>query len=361
MKDTLLKSNFSSKIRAKTWKKLARHLQNNVPELEALEMLKIRAADKTDPVASFIFGGPPLAVIFTRIIDAIDNGATLDEALYPWVPHEEIMLIRAGKKSAKEPEALLHCVELIEAKQKIIASVVKAVAGPLLMVALFIVLLLLISHYLVPALSDMSNPLLWDGAAGALYSVSSFVASAAGVITLVVIVGLIATSLISLPFWTGPLRVKFDSFPPWSIYRLLVGSIWLFTVATLLRAKIPLDDILKDMLESGVLRPWLQERVLRIDKLYHADANFGTLLLNLKMNFPDEEMAGDLSVYASLPTFQSDMYEQAKGWFSDGIEKITTQALIINVILFLCMVAAMCGAGVGVGEITKQLHNMGAV
>ena len=360
MKDAILKSYFSSDVRAKTWKKLSALLRNNVSELQALELFKKRAEEKKDPVATFFFGGNPLAVIFTRVIDEINKGSPLDVALYTWVPHEEVMLIRAGKKSANLPESLMDCVGLIEAKKKIMASVMKAIGGPLVMASLFIVLLLVVALYFVPAISQLSDPAYWGGGARILYVASSFVSSLAGVLALILFAGLVFGVFFSMPFWTGPLRVRFDDFPPWSIYRLMVGSFWLFTVATLMRANTSLDIIFKDMRNSGVLSPWLLERVQRISELYREDANFGKLLLHLKMNFPDKEMVEELAVYATMPNFHKNMYDEAKQWLNDSLERIDAQAQIINFALFICVVAALCGVGVAIGSIQGQL-NFGAL
>lgn len=357
MKTTILKSYFSSKVRAKTWKKLATLLRHNIGELHALTTLQARYAAQNDPLANLLFGGHPLAVVFGQVIDEIKKGQPLDVALYAWVPHEEIMLIRGGKNSARLVEALLDCVKLIEAKQKITSSIIKAVAYPMMLLSLFVVLLLVVSLHVVPELSLLSNPELWDGAAGALYTVSSFVSSLAGIIVFVALFALLVVILGTLPFWTGRLRIMFDNAPPWSIYRLMNGSVWLFTVATLLRANNSLDFILKDMLDSGVLRPWLRERVQRIRNNYQKDANFGKLLVSLNMNFPDKELVEDLAVYASMPDFHRNMYDIAREWLDEGVERIATQSQLVNSGFLIGILAVLCGLGVAIGSMQEQLNN----
>jgi type II secretory pathway component PulF len=357
IKESFLKSSFSSRVRVNTWKKLATLLKNNVQEVQALTLLKNRAEQKKDPVTDYLFGGNPVAVVLRDIIDSIHKGQPLDVALYKWVPHEEIMLIRSGKRSASLPSALMDCVELIKAKQRIIDSIIKAVAYPAGLIAMFIILLLVISFYMIPAIAEMSDPELWGGAAGALYAVSTYVGSGVGLFTLVLLFCAGCGMIFSMPYWTGSLRVRFDSAPPWSIYRLIVGSVWLFTVATLLRSRVSLDSILKDMLNSGVMQPWLQERVLRIQRLYNEDANFGKLLLDLKMNFPDAEVVEELSVYASMPDFHANMYDIAKNWLIEGIERIETQTQIINAVLLLLIIGSLCGVGVAIGSVQEQFYN----
>ncbi len=358
-REFLLKASFSSKVRVKTWRKLSSLLRHNVQELQALSMLRDRAAAKKDPITDKLFGGQPVAVVLTHVIDHIHKGQPLDIALYQWVPHEEVMLIRSGKRTASLPEALIDCVELIQAKQRIHGAVLRAVGYPLVLIALFVVLLLVISLYMVPAISMMSDPASWTGSAATLYTISNFVASGFGILVLVFIVAAAIGVFATLPYWTGPLRVKADNYPPWSVYRLIVGSVWIFTVVTLLKAKISLEFILSDSISSGVMQPWLQERVERIRNLYNQDANFGTLLLNLKMNFPDKEMVEELSVYASMPDFYMQMYDIAKGFLSDGIERVEMFGKAVNAILLMLIIAAMCGVGLAMGSINQQFSAVG--
>lgn len=347
MKTYFLKSYFNNKTRSKTWKKLATMLQHHIGERQALIMLRDRYAARKHP----------LAEVFESIIGEINKGHTLDVALYPWIPHEEVMLLRGGHKSARVVEALRDCVALIEARSKITGSLVSAVSYPLLLAGLFLVLLLTVALYVVPELSLISDPETWDGAAAAMYGVCSFVASPAGLISLLVVCVAVVMAILSLPYWTGRWRVRFDNFPPWSIYRLITGSVWLFTVATLLRANIQLDFILSDMLDGDVLQPWLRERVSKIKERYQIEGNFGTLLLDLKMNFPDQELVEDLAVYASLPDFHKNMYLIAKSWLDEGVERIGAQAQILNTGLLVCILAVLCGIGVAIGSMQANLQN----
>jgi type II secretory pathway component PulF len=361
MKTAFLKSYFSGRERARVWKKLSSMLRHRVSELDALTILHTRFAAKADPLSTALLGGHPLGVIFASVIREVNKGRTLDEALSPWVPHEEALLIRAGKQSGRLADSLIDCANLIEARQTIASAVISAISYPALLLCLFVALFVVVALYVVPELALLSNPLLWDGAAGALYAVSIFVASPAGAISLVTAALAVFAALLSLPYWTGPLRVRFDAVPPWSIYRLMVGSVWLFTVATLLRANNSLDYILKDMLASDILRPWLRERVRKMHLAYQQEANFGKLLLGLNMNFPDREMVEDLAVYASMPDFHKQMYAIAREWLDEGILRIAAQAKLVNGALLILILTVLCGVGVAIGSIQSQLANsMGA-
>ncbi|MDR2504233.1 MAG: type II secretion system F family protein [Deltaproteobacteria bacterium] len=344
MRHFIIKSYFGQKTRAKTWTKLATLLRYNVGELKAAEMLHDRYAARRHILAN----------LFAAVIDDLNKGHPLDVALLPWAPPEEIMLIRGGQKSARLPEALLDCVALIEARQKITGSLISAVSYPLLLGVMFIVLLLVVSMYVIPELAQISNPDTWSGAAAALYAAGSFVSSFAGAAVLLMLVALSALALLSLPYWTGPVRAAFDRLPPWSIYRLILGSIWMFSVATLLRANIQLDQILGDMLDSDVLRPWLRERVALIKERYQYEANLGTVLLQLDLNFPDQELVEELAVYASFPDFHKNLFSIAKDWLGEGVERINSQAKALNTIFIIGIMLVLCAIGLAIGSMQQQ-------
>jgi type II secretory pathway component PulF len=183
------------------------------------------------------------------------------------------------------------------------------------------------------------------------------VASPAGLAVFLLLVFSLALSVGTLSFWTGKLRLKVENIPPWSIYRLVVGSVWLFTMATLLRAGIDLDFILKDMIANGAMRPWLTERVKAIQTRYRSEGNFGSVLLNLGMNFPDTEMAEELAVFATLPNFESSLYDLAKEWLDDGVARIKRQAGLINNALICAIIFMVCSLGLSMGSIQQQLTN----
>lgn len=347
MKRFLLRLYFNDEVRIKTWRKLSSFLRHKVTDRQALTVLRDRYAERKHPLSG----------LFTAVIEQFDKGHGLDEAFFGWIPQEEAMLIRGGSKSNNLASALLDCATLIDSKREIKQSVYKAMAYPILILGMLLVLLLTVSFYVVPELANMTDPASWTGSAAVLYRISAFIASPMGMIVLLLVVVFTTASMVSLPYFTGSLRVQLDNKPPWSIYRLLTGSVWLFTVATLLKANISLDVILADMLENDSMKPWLRERVSKIQVGYKEKGSFGTLLLSLGMNFPDKELVEDLAIYASLPGFQDNLYSISKEWLEDGVEKVSAQARVLNSVLLLGIVSFVCLLGLAITSMQQQLTN----
>ncbi len=324
----LLKAMFGGSERLKLWRKMAVMLKYGQTVNQVLLRFRDRQLERKSPQAK----------IFESVLNAINKGETPDRALAPWIRQEETMLIRAGVRSGKIPEALQDCADLIEAKRKIIQGLIGAVAYPSVLLAMLVLFILFLAFYVMPEISLLSDPETWSGAAALLYMLTNFVVSPLGLALFVFMALLAAVAIASLPCWTGKPRLRLENLPPWSVYRLVVGSVWLFTVATLLRGGIQLEIVFSDMLKHHGLSPWLTERVQAIKNSYSSKGNLGQILLHLGMHFPDDELVEDLAVYATLPNFHTTLYDIAKEWLDDGVKRINKMSQVLNVAMMLLII-----------------------
>jgi type II secretory pathway component PulF len=328
-----------------TWKKLAELLHYGTPILRALTSFRDRYRDR----------GHPLEKLFSDVLQRMNSGASFDEAIQPWIPQTEVMLIRGGIKGNRLPKSLRECASIITARRQIMKSVKSAVAMPVVLILLLCILFFIVAGYLMPRVAMVQDTTEFTGLGGLLFSVSTFVASGGGIFLLIGIVAVVVGIVFSMPNWTGRYRVFADSIPPWSIYRLVVGSMWLYTMSTLLKANVSLNLILSDSLQSGFLQPWLRERVELLNRLFQSDVNFGSLLIKLNMNFPDKELLEELAVYATLPNFSDQFHEIATDWLTEGVEKVERQSAILNNVLFIIIGAVMSLIVLSIGAINDQI------
>lgn len=343
---------FDVDIRQKTWRKLSAQLRHDVNLEYALKVMRDRHKERKQT---------RLAHIFDQIIKGIRYGESFDVALHGLVPPEELLLLRGGHVSGRLSESLELTAKLIDAQKAIKKAVVGAVVYPFVLIAMLIAVLVVLSVQVVPALSQLADPSSFTGAASLLFSVASVVASPLGVALLVGFFGLIATIFITLPFWTGKSRLMVEHLPPWSIYRLVVGTMWLFTIATSLRADIPIMQVLDDMLKCNP-RPWLKERIEAIYEQYNLGKKFGNVLADSGLRFPDPAIVDDILVYSSLPEFETLLRSLAQEWLEGGIARIKEQSTILNAVLLMCIIGTMCLLGVAIISIQQQLSaNLGAI
>lgn len=340
---------FNSAVRMRTWKKMSVQMKNGISPDESLSLLRDQAAARKSP----------LAALYARILSVKKSGHELGTALTGFASPEEILLISSGQSAGRLPESLLMATELLEAKKKIRAAVMGVVTYPLFLLSLCIVILLIIAVQVIPELAALSDPRKWTGMSAALYAVSNFVVSWKGIVSLLAFIALIIGVGVTLPVWTGPIRRNVDGLPPWSMYRLVTGSVWLFTVSTLMRSGLQLSHIMGDMLESSQLTPYLRERVRAIFAQTSAGKNLGDAMFECGMDFPDPEVVDELRTYAALPGFQERLFDISSQWMQGGIEAIQQKSQIFSVLCLLFIVALVCVLGISIMDMQAQMMNYG--
>lgn len=321
---------FGPTVRVRTWKKLQTQMRNGMRLEESLRQLQLHAKTARSP----------LAEIYGHILSVLGHGRTLDVALDGLATREEIMLIGSGLATGKLPEGLGLAMKILGAQMTIRKSVRAALAGPIISLIACIALFVFVAVYIMPQLMLVFDPKTFTGAAWLLHIISSFLASPAGVMTGILLLISIVLVVLSFPRWTGPARRIADQLIPWSIYRLTVGTVWLYTIATRAQAGHQLTQILEGM-TTDKTTPYLREIVSLILRHSRHGEDFGTALKNSETQFPSKEIVAELQVYATLPGFQARMAELADTWIVDGVELVKKYAQRIAAAADLLVIAQL--------------------
>lgn len=345
----LARQAFSPSIRLRTWRKLAAQYRHNLGMVQSIELLRDRARARRSLTAH----------TFDVILERMHTGQSLGVALRGLIPPEETLLIAGGDDGAGLADALTLCAGLIEAKREITGALIRELSYPALLVALFLGLLVTIAGYVMPNVSMLFDPALLTGSAATLHGVSTFVASGWGIATLAALVVGLVVAMWSLPTWCGPYRLRVEGLPPWSFYRLIVGSVWLFTTSTLMRSGMQLNHVLESQLTDSTQPPWLLERIRAIHAEVALGKHLGAALADSNMRFPDEELIEDLCIYAELPRFHEQLHTLATEWLTEGVARISQQAKILNVACILGIVALLSGVALAISSLQQQLSTTG--
>lgn len=309
----------------------------------------------------------PVSIICMEIAMSVRAGKKLSDACRVRFPHDETSLIDAGEETGGLVQAFRDCVRIIEARQRISRLVQTVVVLPTITWSLMWALLYVIAYWMVPSMSRRSDPESWTGVPAVLYSLSSFVTNwgfyaAAGVI------GTIALSIFTLPYFCGlqvsttsshskllisrvlqSLRLKLEKFPPWSIYKIIHGSIFLLNMSVMLRAGINQLTALETLKKSST--PWLRERLDAIHYGVSSGKNFGDALKVAGHNFPDTMAIHFLSLLSTRKGFAESMERFANRWLDQMLQKV--EAISKGLIAFssICMGLLMILVVVGIFQI----------
>lgn len=339
---------FNGKERIRFYRGLAAYLDNELNLLDAMKLMQKRAG----------VGAIAVKQAIGSMRQNLEAGLSLPDAMETFVPADEALIIASGAAAGRQSEALKLAAEFVHTRQDVWQAVWKELAYPLFLLTLFVILLGIISLKVIPELSQLSRPEEWTGAAHTLHRVSSFVASWKGAAVLGGILFLTTLTAFSLPRWTGRLRDVLENIPPWSLYRLLNGSVWMLTLATLLRGGVQATRALQltagEHSRTGIA-PWLQHRVRAVGTEFAKGKNLGRAMLDSGHNFPDDKIIEEFQMYALLPGFENKLYELSKGWLEQGLQNFKSTCSRLNNLSLLCIMLLLGGVGLAVMELVKGL------
>ncbi|EPN50146.1 type II secretion system protein [Pseudomonas syringae pv. actinidiae ICMP 19094] len=350
--DGFYRNQFGGNERIRLYESMTALLENGVPLDLALDRIGSIYSDGGRRVRH------PIALASYGIGKAVAGGKTLAQACLNWVPYQEHAVISAGEKSGNLIQAFSDCVRIIEARQKVMNLVLSTALYPIFVWSLMAYLLNVVATRVVPAMSRSSNPEGWSGAPMVLHMIATFVTNW-GMLTLCLVVMLVVTSIVTLPYFRGPWRTRLEMLPPWSIYKALHGSTFLLNIAVMLRSNIdPLEAL--DTLKRGA-NPWLRERLEAAHYGVRMGKNFGVALDLSGHKFPDHEAIQFLIVLSTTQSFSAAVHRYSLRWLEISLKQVEryakTLSLVSMVLIGLLMILVMVGAYSMTGNATQGMSH----
>lgn len=335
-----------SEDRLQVYRKLGALLKNRFSLMDALERLyQIASKDGKDPSDS-------MAIATAHWMQRVRNGNSFSEALQGWVPSTEILMLSVGDVASLEL-ALQHTVRVVEGMNKMRSLVFGAVSYPLFLMSMVCLLIWGVAKYMVPPMISAVPKLHWTGVAKTLVDLSNFV-DQHPILLFSVLPVIVTIVLITFPNWKSPSRAMVDNIPPWSIYRVFIGVSWLLALSALVRAGMPVSRAMK-ALSTTDASPYLRYRIEHALMYINNGDNLGEALYHTHLKFPDEEIVGDLRIYAELDTFPEALENLANGWLESSIRDIDNKAGILNSVAILMIAGVIAWVVWGTFAMQEQM------
>jgi type II secretory pathway component PulF len=348
------KTQLGANVRLRIYRKMSKMLSNGLPLLKVLEELEQRASDGGRKP------GEPLAIVLSEWRLSVQGGRMLSQGMEGWVPHGEQMIIMAGEQSGRIEESLLAVASVVLSARKIRAAIVGGLAYPLVVLSMVLMYVYLFGTRVIPQFAQVANPEHWQGAARSLYLMSQFVQGWMWLLLLSLLLGLILV-VWSMPRWNGSLRILVDRFPPYSTYRLMVGSGFLIAMSALQSSGMTIEKSLTRL--AGAAAPWLQVRLEGALLGVRSGLNAGEALRNTGYQFPSREIIEDLCIYAEYKGFSDALRMLADEWMEEGVEKISAQMRMLNSIAIASLalvvgwlVTGFFGIQQEIAALTRRMH-----
>ncbi len=335
----------STSDRLAVYYKLQSLLRNRFSLMDALDRLyQIASKEGKNP-------NDTMALAISSWMRSIQNGESFSVALRGWAPSSELLMLSVGDVANLE-SALANTIKVVEGINRMKEPVIGAVSYPIFLLCATVLMIWMIGIYMVPPMASAVPGLKWTGTAASLIGLSDFVNEHPVILFGTLPVILIAIFL-TFPRWKGKSRAVFDKFPPWSIYRIFVGVGWMLSLSALVRAGTPVSKALRSL--RGDSSPYLLYRIDRALIFINNGENLGDALYNTGLNFPDEEVVGDLRIYSELDNFPEALSMLSDTWLETSIKDVQKKAEVLNSIAILTIAIVIAWVVFGTFDMQGQM------
>lgn len=331
--------------RIAVYRKLKSLIHNRFSLMEALERLyQIASKDGKNP-------DDTMAIALSTWMASVRNGDSLSVAMRGWAPATELLMLSVGDITNLEL-ALENTIKVVEGMRRMKAPVIEAVSYPIFLLFLTTVLIWGVGRFLVPPMVDAVPNLEWKGLAKSLVDLSYFVADHPYWLFVPFPVACLFI-MWTFPRWRSGFRPVIDRFPPYSIYRIFIGVGWLLSLSALIKAGTPVSRALR--LLKADASPYLLYRIDRTIVFVNNGDNLGDALYRTHLGFPDDEVIGDLRIYAELDNFPAALAQLADDWMEDSVRVIEQKAAWLNNFAILAIAATVAWAVMGTFAMQEQM------
>lgn len=342
---------FNARVRFRLYKMIAVRMRQNATfeRILTLYARQLRRRGKTS---------------VPRILDDVlyritSDGVNYAEALRPYIPDDEYMMIYAGTKASDIPGAMERICDVKTRTGVILASARKMATQPLLYLGIIVLYLYTITRFVIPSLLVGITMSKTDSIA---LDILLFASKLASPVNTVLILSTLSFTVIgmwlSLPRLTGPARTFMEKLPPWSIYRNIQGYIWMSSFIALVQSGVPEAEALKNQIDRA--NPWLKERLSGI--LYNLKHHGGSLpdaMWETGLSFPSPEMIDDIeSCWGGKGAYER-LLEASKNW-ADEIQIATTeQTKYLQSGFTILMMSVLGGLMIASEMVGRDMMNIG--
>lgn len=362
--ETFYAKQFGKKERVQFYESLMGVLEDGIPIEVALETVEKAFSNNGKELH-------PVSIICGEIAMTVRGGKSLAHSCRAHVPYDEASLIETGEETGNLVQAFRDCVRIIEIRQRIGRLVRSVVALPSLTWSLMWALLYVIALWMVPSMTRRSDPESWTGIPELLYHLSNLVTHY-GLAILIGLLAVIAIAVTTLPVFCGlkikpdsptwqvqvsrvlqVARLRVESFPPWSLYKVLHGSIFLLNMSVMLRTGINQLDALAILNRSAP--PWLSERLDAIHYGVSSGKNFGEALKLAGHQFPDAMAIHYLEVLATRKGFAESMERFANRWLEQTLLRVDATSKFLIAMSSVCMGVLMILVVIGIFQMAGSV------
>ena len=266
-----------------------------------------------------------------EISAGLGRGLDFSQAIRNLAPEHEVMILSAAEETG-DAKVLVHLLKTLSKNMEEVRKIRKA----FLAAVQYPALLLFNTGSLVVYLSDSVVPKLFKGfgtSGEKLFGMARFSFEVFRLIAefwpliLFLPMGLLILVFLSLRA-DFPGRRLLDRLPPWSIYRMLVGTEFLMGLSAMLTAGIPVLRAFDQIRRRAP--PYLRVRIEPVMRIYKRTGKLGEAMERAGTGFPSKEVIVRLSIREKYGDLGGALSEYSNDWKEEGLPTVENQARILH-------------------------------
>ncbi|AKS22857.1 MAG: putative type IV pilus biosynthesis protein [Leptospirillum sp. Group II 'C75'] len=290
-----------------------------------------------------------------EISAGLGRGLDFSQSIRNLAPESEVMILAAAEETG-DPRVLVRLLKVLaknmEEVRKIRKAFIAAIQYPALLLVNTGALVVYLSDSVVPKLFASFGTSEEKLFGGARLSFEAF-RFIAGFWPLIM---LLPGGILFLVF--ASLRAEFpgrkilDRLPPWSIYRMMVGTEFLTGLSAMLAAGIPVIRAFDQIRRRAP--PYLRARIDPVMRIYKRTGKLGDAMERAGTGFPSKEVIVRLSIREKYGDLGVALEEFANDWKEEGLPAIENQSRILHYGSMLLVGGSIGFLMLGVWEIVQE-------
>ncbi len=219
-------------------KKAQQHLLSDLYRLAKAGIKQREVAEQL-----VLFGNKTHRKIGKQVIKSLENGDNFSAGLKPWITSIAWEALVANEATGEWSQGLAHAKQAVTTQSAATVQLVKALLFPLLGLLILIAMAGLNATQFLPLLHNIVPQKLWGALTIASLNVGEF-SNVWGMNLGLTFFGLLVICIVTLPWFSGSIRIMVDNWPLYRQYRLLQVSSLLRSMSHLNLAGFGLQDTL---------------------------------------------------------------------------------------------------------------------
>lgn len=342
------KLTFNLKTRLKFYRIMARQTderkRGTKPLLVINSLIKLQEQTKGKPTA--------ISLLYRHIKSRLELGKHLGEVLQEFVPATEASQIYAAETSGRVSDGFLMAMDVAKQQQLFVKEFKSALIAPAINLLMAFGVINMFFKTLVPAMSNSLNE--------SQLSLTSLLIVHAANYADIFITGISLFAIIStiwtvwaLPNYNGKFRLILEKVPPFSMYKLMIGCSFLYSLNALMKSRVPQQQALLTIRQFAT--PYLQLRINKI--LAQTNKSIGEAMLDLKLDFPAREVIDEIAMASEQGVVTEALPDIIENLSVDGVELVKFQAQIAKTGTMMVTVAALMLMLVGIFSFLSDMQS----